>query len=99
VLIGVRINARRPRRARLVTANTLITTVVLAAVLMALAQDHHGVSLGYQDAGQCSALQDSVDKRTNHQAFQPVDQSDAEVGALIQAPSLGVRQRSPSGRG
>ncbi|WP_146605674.1 ABC transporter permease [Micromonospora craterilacus] len=34
LLIGVRINARRPRRARLVTVNTLITTTTLVAILM-----------------------------------------------------------------
>ncbi|MBM7489315.1 putative ABC transport system permease protein [Micromonospora luteifusca] len=34
LLIGVRINARRPRRARLVTVNTLITTTALVAILM-----------------------------------------------------------------
>ncbi len=34
LLIGVRINARRPRRARLVMVNTLITTTTLVAVLM-----------------------------------------------------------------
>ncbi|MER7474542.1 FtsX-like permease family protein [Micromonospora sp. NPDC000018] len=33
LLIGVRINARRPRRARLVTVNTLITTTALVAIL------------------------------------------------------------------
>ncbi|AVT32618.1 ABC transporter permease [Plantactinospora sp. BC1] len=33
LLIGVRINARRPRRARLVTVNTLITTTALVAML------------------------------------------------------------------
>ncbi|MFG2099325.1 FtsX-like permease family protein [Micromonospora echinaurantiaca] len=45
LLIGVRINARRPRRARLVMVNTLITTAGLAALLMGLAQDRH-VRLG-----------------------------------------------------
>ncbi|MEV5691634.1 ABC transporter permease [Micromonospora globbae] len=39
LLIGVRVNARRPRRARLVMLNTLITTTALAALLMGLAQD------------------------------------------------------------
>ncbi|MBG6103133.1 putative ABC transport system permease protein [Micromonospora vinacea] len=34
LLIGVRINARRPRRARLVTVNTLITTTTLVGILM-----------------------------------------------------------------
>jgi putative ABC transport system permease protein len=38
LLIGVRINARRPRRARLVMVNALITTAVLAAVVMQHAQ-------------------------------------------------------------
>ncbi|MEU9829782.1 FtsX-like permease family protein [Micromonospora chersina] len=39
LLIGVRINARRPRRARLVMVNTLVTTTALVAVLMAETQD------------------------------------------------------------
>lgn len=39
LLIGVRINARRPRRAWLVTVNALITTTALVAVLMNQAQD------------------------------------------------------------
>jgi putative ABC transport system permease protein len=39
LLIGVRINARRPRRARLVMVNTLVTTTAIVAVLMAEAQD------------------------------------------------------------
>jgi putative ABC transport system permease protein len=39
LLIGVRINGRRPRRARLATVNTLITTTMVAAVLMFQAQD------------------------------------------------------------
>lgn len=38
LLLGVRVNARRPRRARLVTVNTLVTTTGLAAVLTGLAQ-------------------------------------------------------------
>ncbi|MFI5952177.1 FtsX-like permease family protein [Cryptosporangium sp. NPDC051539] len=46
VLLGVRINARRPRRARLVTINTFLTTTGLAAVLVVHAQspelDHLG---------------------------------------------------------
>ncbi|MGK5739451.1 FtsX-like permease family protein [Micromonospora sp. URMC 103] len=45
LLIGVRVNARRPRRARLVMVNTLITTTALAALLMGLAQDRQ-VKLG-----------------------------------------------------
>ncbi|MFC0504778.1 ABC transporter permease [Micromonospora costi] len=45
LLIGVRVNARRPRRARLVMVNTLITTTALAALLMGLAQDRR-VKLG-----------------------------------------------------
>ncbi|MBE1489525.1 FtsX-like permease family protein [Plantactinospora soyae] len=57
LLIGVRINARRPRRARLVTVNTLVTTAILAAVLMAKAQDHTPVPLGY------STLPDRRDER------------------------------------
>ncbi|MGW0431492.1 FtsX-like permease family protein [Micromonospora sp. NPDC003197] len=57
LLIGVRINARRPRRARLVTVNTLVSTATLAAVLMAQAQDHTPVPLGY------STLPDRRDER------------------------------------
>lgn len=57
LLIGVRINARRPHRARLVTVNTLITSATLAAVLMAKAQDHTPVPLGY------STLPDRRDER------------------------------------
>ncbi|MEU4554284.1 ABC transporter permease [Micromonospora violae] len=38
LLIGVRINARRPRRARLVTVNTLITTTTLVGILMVNSQ-------------------------------------------------------------
>ncbi|WBB69536.1 FtsX-like permease family protein [Micromonospora sp. WMMD812] len=45
LLLGVRVNARRPRRARLVMVNTLITTIALAALLMGLAQDRQ-VKLG-----------------------------------------------------
>ncbi|MEU2610213.1 FtsX-like permease family protein [Micromonospora sp. NPDC007271] len=45
LLIGVRINARRPRRARLVTVNTLVTTTALVAVLMYQVQDKQ-VKLG-----------------------------------------------------
>ncbi|MFD5089803.1 ABC transporter permease [Amycolatopsis thailandensis] len=39
LLIGVRMNARRPHRAWLVTVNTFITTAALVAVLMNQAQD------------------------------------------------------------
>ena len=46
LLLGVRINARRPRRARLVTVNTLITTTTLAAALTARAQVHTLDNLG-----------------------------------------------------
>lgn len=46
LLIGVRINARRPHRARLVTVNTLITTAALAAVLTNLAQADDPLKLG-----------------------------------------------------
>ncbi|MBF9132252.1 FtsX-like permease family protein [Plantactinospora sp. S1510] len=46
LLIGVRINARRPRRARLVTVNTLITTTALVAVLIVNTQAVH-FDLGY----------------------------------------------------
>jgi len=49
LLIGVRINARRPRRARLVMLNTLITTAALAAVLTNQVQDYDPVNLGYSD--------------------------------------------------
>ncbi|MEU8263317.1 FtsX-like permease family protein [Micromonospora sp. NPDC048999] len=45
LLIGVRINARRPRRAGLVVVNTLITTTALAALLMGLMQNRQ-VKLG-----------------------------------------------------
>ncbi|MET8908915.1 FtsX-like permease family protein [Micromonospora sp. NPDC004551] len=45
LLIGIRINARRPRRARLVMVNTLITTTALAALLMGLTQNRQ-VKLG-----------------------------------------------------
>ncbi|RQX11166.1 hypothetical protein DDE19_31275 [Micromonospora ureilytica] len=48
LLIGVRINARRPRRARLVTANTLITTTTLVGVLMVNSQAVH-FDLGYTE--------------------------------------------------
>jgi putative ABC transport system permease protein len=41
LLIGIRVNARRPRRARLVTVNTFVTTTVLVAVLMNQAQDKY----------------------------------------------------------
>ncbi|KAB1916269.1 FtsX-like permease family protein [Micromonospora sp. AMSO31t] len=46
LLIGVRINARRPRRARLVTVNTLITTTALVAMLMVNTRVEH-FDLGY----------------------------------------------------
>ncbi|MGC4809045.1 FtsX-like permease family protein [Micromonospora sp. DT228] len=49
LLIGVRINARRPHRARLVTMNTLITTTAIAAVLAILAQDDDPLNLGYSE--------------------------------------------------
>jgi putative ABC transport system permease protein len=48
LLIGVRINARRPRRARLVTVNTLITTTALVAILMVNTQVEH-FDLGYTE--------------------------------------------------
>ncbi|WDZ84516.1 ABC transporter permease [Micromonospora cathayae] len=48
LLIGVRINARRQRRARLVTMNTLITTTALVAVLMVNTQVEH-FDLGYTE--------------------------------------------------
>ncbi|MEU4680370.1 FtsX-like permease family protein [Micromonospora sp. NPDC023737] len=46
LLIGVRINARRPRRARLVMVNTLITTTTLVAILMENSRVVH-FDLGY----------------------------------------------------
>ncbi len=49
LLLGVRINARRPRRARLVTVNTFITTAGLAAVLTGLAQEPDLDRPGYSD--------------------------------------------------
>lgn len=39
LMIGVRINARRPRRARLATVNTLIITTTLAAAVMGQVQN------------------------------------------------------------
>ncbi|RKR86814.1 putative ABC transport system permease protein [Micromonospora pisi] len=48
LLIGVRINARRPRRARLVTVNTLITTTTLVAVLVVNTRVEH-FDLGYTE--------------------------------------------------
>ncbi|MEU5566489.1 ABC transporter permease [Micromonospora musae] len=57
LLLGIRINARRPRRARLVMVNTLITTTALAALLMGVAQDRQ-VELGE------SELADPQDTRT-----------------------------------
>ncbi|MEV5769088.1 FtsX-like permease family protein [Micromonospora sp. NPDC052213] len=48
LLIGVRINARRPRRARLVTVNTLITTTALVAILTVNTQVVH-FDLGYTE--------------------------------------------------
>jgi putative ABC transport system permease protein len=49
LLIGVRINARRPRRARLVTVNTFVTTAALAALLTNQVQDYDPVVLGYSE--------------------------------------------------
>jgi len=46
LLIGVRINARRPQRARLAMVNTLIITTTLAAALMFQAQDRKARFLG-----------------------------------------------------
>ncbi|MFI7648755.1 FtsX-like permease family protein [Micromonospora sp. NPDC049460] len=48
LLIGVRINARRPRRARLVTVNTLITTTALVAMLIVNTRVEH-FDLGYTE--------------------------------------------------
>ncbi|MGI5215455.1 FtsX-like permease family protein [Plantactinospora sp. CA-290183] len=44
----MRINARRPRRARLVTVNTLITTTALVAILMVNTRVEH-FDLGYTE--------------------------------------------------
>ncbi|GIF70049.1 hypothetical protein Ais01nite_80840 [Asanoa ishikariensis] len=49
LLIGVRINARRPRRARLVTVNTLITTTAIVATLMLNTRPKPDFDLGYTD--------------------------------------------------
>ncbi|GIH17835.1 FtsX-like permease family protein [Rugosimonospora africana] len=46
LLIGVRINARRPRRARLAMVNTLITTTTLAAALMFQVQNRQETHIG-----------------------------------------------------
>ncbi|GIF74449.1 FtsX-like permease family protein [Asanoa siamensis] len=46
LLIGVRINARRPRRARLVMVNTLITTTALVGLLVLRGRVEH-FDLGY----------------------------------------------------
>ncbi|GAA5186957.1 hypothetical protein GCM10023322_34240 [Rugosimonospora acidiphila] len=62
LMIGVRINARRPRRARLAMVNTLITTTTLAAVLMLEAQDKQ-VDLGG------AQLSDPENTRTFQAAF------------------------------
>lgn len=62
LLIGMRINARRPRRARLVTVNTLIITTTLAAALMFQTQDRKARYLGP------SELPDPADERS-HQAM------------------------------
>lgn len=48
LLIGVRVNARRPRRARLIMVNALITTTALVAILMVNAQVTH-FDLGYTE--------------------------------------------------
>ncbi|MEQ4301961.1 FtsX-like permease family protein [Plantactinospora sp. B6F1] len=48
LLIGVRINARRPRRARLITVNTLITTTALVAMLAVNTRVEH-FNLGYTE--------------------------------------------------
>ncbi|MEN3614552.1 FtsX-like permease family protein [Plantactinospora sp. ZYX-F-223] len=48
LLIGVRINARRPRRARLITVNTLITTTALVAILLVNTRVVH-FDLGYTE--------------------------------------------------
>lgn len=48
LLIGVRINARRPRRARLITVNSLITTTAVVAALVVNTQVEH-FDLGYTE--------------------------------------------------
>jgi ABC-type lipoprotein export system ATPase subunit len=58
VLIGVRVNGRRPRRARLAMLNTLITTTALAAALMGQAQDRMNRYIGP------SALPNPADERS-----------------------------------
>jgi putative ABC transport system permease protein len=60
LLIGVRINARRPRRARLVTVNTLITMMAITAVLMAESLHPQGIHVGTTE------LPDRRDERTMH---------------------------------
>jgi putative ABC transport system permease protein len=63
LLIGVRIHARRPRRARLVTVNALITTAALAAALTNLAQNYDPLNLGE------STLPDARNERQLHAIF------------------------------
>ncbi|MGI5242489.1 FtsX-like permease family protein [Dactylosporangium sp. CA-139066] len=48
VLLGLRLNARRPRRARLVTFNTLVTTTALVAILIVQSQAEP-FDLGYTE--------------------------------------------------
>ncbi|MEV4539376.1 FtsX-like permease family protein [Asanoa sp. NPDC049518] len=49
LLIGVRINARRPRRARLVAVNTLITTTAIVGTLMLNIRPEPDFDLGFTD--------------------------------------------------
>jgi putative ABC transport system permease protein len=46
LMLGVRVNARRPRRARLATVNTLIITTTLAAAAMGQAQNRMETYIG-----------------------------------------------------
>lgn len=62
LLIGVRVNARRPRRARLVMVNALITTTALVAVLMSQAQEKP-----FNVGG--SELVNPIDERTSQAIF------------------------------
>jgi putative ABC transport system permease protein len=59
-LIGVRLNARRPRRARLGTINALVTTTTLAAAAANLAQTSRPLDLGG------TTLANARDERTVH---------------------------------
>ncbi|MET7402994.1 FtsX-like permease family protein, partial [Dactylosporangium sp. NPDC005572] len=60
LLIGVRLNARRPRRARLGTLNALVTTTTLAAAFSNLAQTSRPLNVGG------ATLANARDERTVH---------------------------------